>query len=204
MKNNGVRKLTAAAVVGALYFVLTILLEPISYGPVQFRISEVLCILPFFSPGAAWGLTVGCILANALGPYGPLDVICGSAATLLAAFCTAAIGKKARGKGASISQTREGDLLRAANGKKVLGKETVGWSACVLGCLMPVLFNGIVVGAELAWVSIADRSLFWETFAIYAAEVAGGEAAVLFALGLPAMRYLLRNEKLGGMLRELQ
>jgi uncharacterized membrane protein len=46
-------------------------------------------VLPFFFPGSAWGLFLGCVLANLLSPYGPLDVIFGSLATLLAALLTA-------------------------------------------------------------------------------------------------------------------
>ena len=46
------RKLTAAAVTGAAYAALTMLLAPISYGAIQCRVSEVLCILPFFIPQA--------------------------------------------------------------------------------------------------------------------------------------------------------
>ena len=52
------RKLTAAAVTGAAYAALTMLLAPISYGAIQCRVSEVLCILPFFIPCTAWGLFV--------------------------------------------------------------------------------------------------------------------------------------------------
>ena len=50
------RKLAAAAVTGAAYAALTMLLAPISYGAIQCRVSEVLCILPFFIPCTAWGL----------------------------------------------------------------------------------------------------------------------------------------------------
>lgn len=50
------RKLASAAVVGAAYAALTLLLAPISFGLVQFRVSEALCILPAFVPFTAWGL----------------------------------------------------------------------------------------------------------------------------------------------------
>ena len=91
MKNLTVRKLTFIAVIGALYTALTVALAPISYGPVQFRISEVLCILPFFYPSTMWGLFVGCALSNLFGGYGPLDIVFGSLATLAAGFCTSKI-----------------------------------------------------------------------------------------------------------------
>lgn len=80
------RKLTAAAVTGAAYAALTMLLAPISYGAIQCRVSEVLCILPFFIPCTAWGLFVGCAIANLLSAAGIFDVVFGSLATLLAAL----------------------------------------------------------------------------------------------------------------------
>ena len=60
------QRLAAAAVVGAAYAALTMALAPISYGTVQFRISEVLCILPYFMPFTSWGLFAGCLIANLL------------------------------------------------------------------------------------------------------------------------------------------
>ena len=56
--------------------------------------SEALCVLPFFLPETAWGLGVGCLIANLLSPYGVLDIVVGSAATLLAALLTARCQKK--------------------------------------------------------------------------------------------------------------
>jgi uncharacterized membrane protein len=79
------RKLAAAAVTGAAYAALTMLLAPISYGAIQCRVSEVLCILPFFIPCTAWGLFAGCAIANLLSAAGIFDVVFGSLATLLAA-----------------------------------------------------------------------------------------------------------------------
>ena len=78
--------LLQASAIAAIYAVLTILLAPISYGPMQVRISEALTILPCFTPAAVPGLFVGCLVSNLLGPYGIIDVICGSAATLIAAL----------------------------------------------------------------------------------------------------------------------
>lgn len=80
--------LVIAAAVGAIYAVLTYALAPISYGPVQFRVAEALTLLPVLLPESIPGLFVGCLLANLLGGYGPLDVIFGSLATLAAANFT--------------------------------------------------------------------------------------------------------------------
>ena len=82
-----VKKLTLGAVIAAIYAALTIFLAPISYGPVQCRISEALCILPVFTPTAVWGLFVGCVIAN-IFTGSLVDVIFGSLTTLLAAILT--------------------------------------------------------------------------------------------------------------------
>ena len=85
------KRLTTCAVIAAAYAALSILLAPISYGPVQVRLSEAMTVLPFVAPYTAGGLFVGCLLANLLNPLGvnPLDVVLGSLATLLAAIMTA-------------------------------------------------------------------------------------------------------------------
>ena len=85
-QKNLVRRLTIGAVIAAAYAALGLALMPISFGAVQFRLSEALCILPLFFPEAVPGLFVGCLLANLLGGLGILDVVFGSLATLIAAW----------------------------------------------------------------------------------------------------------------------
>ena len=75
-----------AAFIAAIYAVLTIAFAPLSYGQIQIRFAEALTILPFFTPAAIPGLFVGCIVANFFGPAGIIDVVFGSAATLIAAY----------------------------------------------------------------------------------------------------------------------
>lgn len=82
-----------AAIIAGIYAVLTIALSPISYGPMQVRISEALTVLPFFTPAAVPGLFVGCLVSNIISPYGVVDMICGSAASLIAASCSYALRK---------------------------------------------------------------------------------------------------------------
>ena len=92
-----IRKITFCAMVAAIYTVLTITppLNAIAFGSIQFRISEVLCVLPFLLPFSTWGLFVGCIVANLIGtPLGPLDMIFGPLATLLAGFLTSRMKKE--------------------------------------------------------------------------------------------------------------
>ena len=88
-----VKDLASAAVVGAAYAALTMLLAPISFGLVQFRASEALCILPAFLPAASWGLWVGCALVNFMSGYGIPDIVFGSFATLMASLCIARIAR---------------------------------------------------------------------------------------------------------------
>lgn len=82
------RFMAEAGIIAALYFVLTVAIAPLSYGQLQIRISEALCILPFFTPAAVPGLFVGCVLANLFSPFGLWDIVFGSLATLIAALIT--------------------------------------------------------------------------------------------------------------------
>jgi uncharacterized membrane protein len=161
-----IRKIAFAAVVAAVYAALTMALAPLSYGPVQFRISEVLCILPFFFPFTTWGLFVGCVIANLLSAYGALDIVFGSLATLAAAVCTMAVGHMDREKTAPK----------------------------ILACLPPVVFNGVIVGALIAYYqTTAASGIFWTSFLVNSLWVGFGELVILFALGLPALLLLPKS-----------
>ena len=89
MRKNSVRDLTLAAMLGAVYAVLTMVLPIPQYAGVQIRLAEALTVLPFLFPAATPGLFVGCLIANLLSPYGPIDVIFGTLATAIAAWLTA-------------------------------------------------------------------------------------------------------------------
>lgn len=83
---NPVRFTITAALIAAVYAVLTLCISPLAYGPLQFRISEIMILFAAATPAAIPGLTIGCVLANLGSPYGLLDILCGSGATLLAAL----------------------------------------------------------------------------------------------------------------------
>lgn len=124
MKHN-VRFLTQAAVLAAAYAALThlqnLLLPGSASWAIQFRISEALCVLAFFTPAAVPGLTVGCLIFNLTSGLAlPLDFLLGSAATALAA--------------AMMWLTRK-MILKGLP---------------VFGLLMPALFNALLVGWELS------------------------------------------------------
>lgn len=80
------RDIILNAIVAALYAVLTIGLAPISYGPVQVRLSEVLVLLAFYNRKWIPGLIAGCIIANMDSPMGMTDIIIGTAATCVALY----------------------------------------------------------------------------------------------------------------------
>ena len=94
MNSSKLHRITFSAVVGALYAVLTIVLPQTSYGPVQLRFAEALCVLPFLYPETVPGLFIGCLIANLLSPYGAADIVFGSLATLLSAFLASKMPNK--------------------------------------------------------------------------------------------------------------
>ena len=91
MKIKNVSYLTQAAMIAAIYVVLTIVFAPISFGEIQVRIAEMLTILPIFTPAAIPGLFVGCLIGNITGGAILPDIICGSIATLVGAAGTYAL-----------------------------------------------------------------------------------------------------------------
>lgn len=96
MKDKKVLFLAQAAVIAAIYVVLTILFLPFSFGEVQVRVSEALTILPYFTPAAVPGLFAGCLIANIMGGGIPMDIVFGSIATLLGAVFTYLLRNRSR------------------------------------------------------------------------------------------------------------
>lgn len=93
MKSKNVTFLTQAAMIAAIYVVLTFVFAPISFGEIQIRIAEILTILPVFTPAAIPGLFVGCLIGNITGGALLLDIIFGSIATLIGAVGTCRLRK---------------------------------------------------------------------------------------------------------------
>jgi len=89
MRNNKnhakIRFLCQAAIIAALYVVLTLISGALGLasGAIQIRISEALCVLPFFMPAAVPGVTLGCLIYNIIGSGNILDIIFGTLATLI-------------------------------------------------------------------------------------------------------------------------
>ena len=157
-----IRQMAFVGVVAATYAALTLAVPGIGYGPIQFRIAEVLCILPFFFPITVPALFIGCAIANLLSPYGLLDVVAGSSASLLAAVCTMQIG--------------------------MISREKIAFKA--MACFPPVIVNAIIIGAVIALTTTSDGAAFWPAFALNGMQVGVSQLGVLYCLGLPLMIYL--------------
>ena len=93
--NKKTRFLTTAAMIAAMYVALSWVSQMLGLcsGAVQCRISEALCILPVFTAAAIPGVTLGCLITNVLFGLGPIDVVLGTSATLIAALICFAIRK---------------------------------------------------------------------------------------------------------------
>ena len=77
------KMMTEAALIAAVYVALVLMFKPISFGAIQFRIAEALCILPFFSLSAVPGIALGCLLGNFFSGAAMPDVVFGTFATLI-------------------------------------------------------------------------------------------------------------------------
>lgn len=131
MKSKRILSLTQAAMIAALYVVLTMLANAlgIASGSIQVRFSEALTVLPFFTPAAVPGLYIGCLIANVTTGAALPDIIFGPLATLAGALGTWAIGRAA---------------LHCADERKTL---LFKW----LSPLPPILANGIIIPPVLKY-----------------------------------------------------
>ena len=99
-KKLSVRRLVRCAVIAAVYVVVCLVLAPFSYGAVQVRAAEALCLLPIFGAEYIVGVTLGCFLANLIGST-VIDVVFGTLATLMACLVTCKL-RNVRIKGLAI------------------------------------------------------------------------------------------------------
>lgn len=77
------RMLATNALIAAFYILATTMLAPISYGAVQFRLAEMLMLLPFYNKRYSAGIAIGCLIANMFSPLGIIDVVIGTFSTVL-------------------------------------------------------------------------------------------------------------------------
>ena len=104
-KNSNIMSLVTAAMISALYVVLSFVSNAfgLASGAIQIRISEALTILPYFTVAAIPGVTIGCILFNLLSGAAILDVIFGGLASFIGAISSWFIGKSAK-KGSAANE----------------------------------------------------------------------------------------------------
>jgi uncharacterized membrane protein len=182
-RNKPLLIIVRGAVIAALYVVLTLPFAVISFGVLQVRLSEMLTIAPFFWPEAIPGLAVGCLVANIIGsPFGLVDWIFGTLATLTAAWLTFLLSKT-------------GKLWIAAIPPVVINALIVGaYLSVLLGFLgpetppMPTGFEGF---------SAVINSFQFSGYMITAGYIAFGQILAVSGLGLP-LAYGLRKAGLVG------
>lgn len=166
-----------AAVYAAATLVALLLLQGLAWGPVQFRISEAVCVLAVLTPAAVPGLTVGCIVANLIalavngtGALGLLDVVFGSLATFLGAlWCW-----KMRGN------------------PKVAVLGPVIANALIVPAYLPLLLQGMGF-YTIPFTTIALDGAYIPMYLFGLVATGIGEALVMYALGLPLLVALKRS-----------
>lgn len=139
------QSITRAAIIACIYFISVYAIKPISYGPLQFRIGEAMTLLPIIFPESIVGLTIGCLIANILSPFGWYDMVIGTIATLIAAVLTFAIGK---------FLAKKSILIRS-----------------LVGAIPPILVNALIL--PLIWLLFSGNKMYWLNFAMILATQTG-------------------------------
>ena len=167
-----------AALYAACTLVALVLLQSLAWGPVQFRVSEAVCVLAALTPAAVPGLTVGCALANLIniaisgtGALGLLDVVFGSLATFLGAlWCW---------------RMRERPVLALAG--------PVVANALIVPAYLPLMLQGLgYYTIPFTSIDLDGLYLYMYLFGLVATGL--GEAVVVYVLGLPLLRALRRGD----------
>ncbi len=168
MKNKKVLFLVQAAIIAAIYVVLTYFISAfnLASGAIQVRISEALCILPFFTPAAVPGLFLGCLLSNLITGCVIWDVVFGSLATLLGALGTW--------------------LLTGSAGRNKPARKKIKW----LAPLPPILANTLIVPFVLCYAYRFPGSVPY-----FMLTVGIGEIISCGILGLILLNVLSRYQK---------
>lgn len=160
--------ITTAAIIAALYVVLTLLISLIpgfANMAIQVRVSEALTILPLFTPAAIPGVFIGCLISNILIGSVPLDIILGSLTTLVAAVITYLIGTSFK------------KLIRKAESKGT--KTGLGVFGTILGSLPPIIGNMFVVPFVLIH-AYGVEGTYW----FFVLTVGAGELISCMIIGL--------------------
>lgn len=149
---NKNRKIARVGLIAALYAVVTLALGSLAYGSIQFRISEILMFLPLFGKEYIIALTIGCFLANVVGPFGVPDIIFGTLATLISAILVYYTPK--------IIKNDKYTLFIASLWPTVINALIIGWELYKFFG-MPFMLSAIQVGfGEFVVITIVGLPLF--------------------------------------------
>ena len=88
------KKIARIGMIAGLYAAITMALGFISYGPIQFRIAEVMTLLPLIGKEYILALTIGCFVANLASGYGVVDIVFGTLATFISVYLVYITGQK--------------------------------------------------------------------------------------------------------------
>ena len=168
MRNKATQFITTAAIVAALYTVLTLLTNfiPAIGGVFQFRIAEAMCILPMFTFASVPGLAIGCLLTNIITGAGIYDVIFGTLATLLGAVLSCLLAY------------RKNDITG--------GKFTL---RAILAAIPPILSNALIIPFVI--IKSSELPMNFATYAPFILSVGFEELVCAGLLGV-ALAFALR------------
>lgn len=178
MKSNYLARVgVLAAAYAACTLIALLFLGSLAWGPIQFRVSEALCVLALFTPAAIPGLTLGCVIANVMnivisgtGMLGMLDVVFGSLATFAGALFT--------------WKMRRHPLVALAG--PVLA------NALIVPAYLPLLLQGVgFYTIPFTTISLDNSWLFMYLFGLVTTGV--GEAVIMYVLGYPLARSLAKT-----------
>ena len=178
MKSNYLARVgVIAAAYAACTLIALLFLGSLAWGPIQFRVSEALCVLALFTPAAIPGLTLGCVIANVMnivisgtGMLGMLDVVFGSLATFAGALFT--------------WKMRRHPLVALAG--PVLA------NALIVPSYLPLLLQGVgFYTIPFTTISLDNSWLFMYLFGLVTTGV--GEAVIMYVLGYPLARSLAKT-----------
>ena len=185
--------LIQSALIAALYLVLTVATSFMSFQAVQLRLAEVLTALPALFPSAILGVFMGCLLSNLLNPspLGIVDIIAGSATTLVAAYLTWALGNPLRQALARRLREENASGVVESNSVKrnrVLARKRI-FPLTLFALLPPVVLNALVVGFYIPFLISENTPDIWLIIGTMG-SIFLSQALVVYGLGLPLIKTL--------------
>lgn len=171
---KSVRFICQTAVIASLYVVLTVVFMPISFGAIQCRISEALCLLPVLMPAAVYGVTLGCFIANIVGGALIWDVVFGTLSTFTGAFFTWHLTATFRESLARfLDETSSGNALDSSGGAESKSEKVLSLplSIRLKSALPPVISNSIIVPLVLKYAYMLDDAYLVLCFTVGVGEI---------------------------------